>query len=400
MKLESLLAALAFAAAGLLATPAHANDAPSPALAADTRQLDEVISRHMQESGIAGVGAAILVNREVVWMKGYGFADRATAAPFTPDTVMNIGSISKTVTGVALMRAVQEGRLSLDADINTYLPFKVVNPHYPDAPITLRQLATHTSSITDRRTVYRDSYRYGDAAPEPLGVFLESYFVQGGAHYAAENFLAVEPGAHRDYSNIGAGLAGYVVERATGETLAEYSRRLIFDPLGMRNTGWSLAEVDRNKHATLYVGQYGLSVPIPHYEVATYPDGGVRTSVSDLSRLFTALLNDGAVDGVRILDERLAREMLRFHYTPVRKPDNVNLEEKNSGIFWQSKFNVTRMGHGGIDPGIHTEMLSSLSRDIGVILFVNTSLTGEDALAHVRIFEALWKHAEEIKASR
>ena len=86
----------------------------------------------MDEAGIVGLGAAIIVDKKVVWMKGYGFADRARAVPFTPDTVMNIGSISKTFTGVALMHAVQEGKLSLDEDINAYLPFKVVNPHYPN----------------------------------------------------------------------------------------------------------------------------------------------------------------------------------------------------------------------------------------------------------------------------
>jgi CubicO group peptidase (beta-lactamase class C family) len=400
MKLIFLLATLALLVAGTLDSPAQAQKHRLPAGAMDARQLDETVDRYMREAGIAGLGAAILVDRQVVWMKGYGFADEAGRRPFTPDTVMNIGSISKTVTGVALMRAVQEGRLSLDADINTYLPFKVRNPKHPQARITLRQLATHTSGITDRTTVYRASYRYGDAAPEPLGAFLENYFVPGGAHYAAENFLDAKPGTHREYSNIGAGLAGYIVEQATGATLGDYARRRVFEPLGMRNTGWSAAEVDKRRRSTLYVAQYGLTVPIPFYEVATYPDGGVHTSVADLSRLFAALLNDGSHDGVRILDERLAREMLRFHYTEARKPDNVDLREKNSGIFWQSKFNVTRMGHGGIDPGVNTEMLSSLSRDIGVIVFSNTSLSGEDAGAFVHIYSALWQHAEALKTAQ
>jgi CubicO group peptidase (beta-lactamase class C family) len=90
--------------------------------------------------------------------KGYGFADKGRGVPFTPDTVMNIGSISKTFTGVALMRAVQEGKLSLDQDINSYLPFKVINPHYPNAKITLRHWqrtprASRTGSpFTRRRT--------------------------------------------------------------------------------------------------------------------------------------------------------------------------------------------------------------------------------------------------------
>ncbi|HVG73551.1 MAG TPA: serine hydrolase domain-containing protein, partial [Vicinamibacterales bacterium] len=107
--------------------------------------LDSLIAKHMTDANIMGIGAAVIVDRRVAWMKGYGFADYGRTRPFTPDTVMYVASITKSFTGVAMMRAVREGRLSLDADINKYLPFRVVNPHRPDALITLRHLATHTS---------------------------------------------------------------------------------------------------------------------------------------------------------------------------------------------------------------------------------------------------------------
>ncbi len=386
----------------MLAAVACLSPVPAQA-AAQAREadavLDAAIAEQMEAGGLVGVGAAILVDGKVAWSKGYGHADLARGVPFTPGSVMNIGSISKTVTGVALMQAVEDGRLSLDEDINAYLPFKVANPHRPGARITLRHLATHTSGITDRWAVYRDTYYYG-GTPPPLAGFLEGYFVPGGADYNADNFLDVAPGTHREYSNIGAALAGHIVERATGEPLGVYAKRRIFAPLGMQATGWSLADIDRARHAALYISLHGLAVPIPLYEGTTYPDGGVRTSVADLSRLFAALLNDGAYEGARILEENSAREMLRFDYTDAHKPDNVDLAEKNSGIFWQSKFNVTRMGHGGTDPGIGTDMLSSLSRDVGVVLFTNTSATGEEAEAYYRIFEALWQHAEAMKAEK
>ena len=120
----------------------------------------------MQEARIVGLGAAIIVNRKLVWTRGYGFADKERAVPFTKDTIMNIGSISKTITGAALMRAVQDGKLSLDEDVNKYLPFKVANPSFPNEPITLRQLATHTSSITDRGAVYAAAYHFGRDSPQ------------------------------------------------------------------------------------------------------------------------------------------------------------------------------------------------------------------------------------------
>ena len=206
----------------LLGLAAAADKTSEPPGAGNDGEIDRFIEQRMSEAGIAGLGAAIIVHKKVVWMKGYGFADRARAVPFTPDTVMNIGSISKTFTGAALMHAVQEGKLSLDEDINTYLPFKVVNPHYPNGRITLRHLATHTSGITDRWAIYEGTYHYGDA-PEPLGEFLKSYFIPGEAGYSKDNFLNVKPGTHREYSNIAAGLAGYIVELAVGEKLNAYT---------------------------------------------------------------------------------------------------------------------------------------------------------------------------------
>src|SRR5687768_10909159 len=242
-----LFVTLSFTALCSLALPAHAGEPASPSATAVVGEPDARILEHMHDGGIAGVGAAIIVDRKVVWTKGYGFADIAHAVPFTPDTVMNIGSISKTITGVAMMQAVERGELSLDADINAYLPFKLVNPHRPDATITLRQLATHTSGITDRWSVYAQTYHYDDDAIEPLGEFLRSYFVPGGAHYSADNFLDAEPGTQQDYSNIGAALAGYIVERATRQPLNRYTREHVFQPLRMDASGWLLSEIDRSR---------------------------------------------------------------------------------------------------------------------------------------------------------
>jgi CubicO group peptidase (beta-lactamase class C family) len=389
---------IAVVAAILSFGAAHAQ--PATVAAAAGSALDGLVEQRMSEGGMVGLGAAIIVNKKVVWAKGYGFADKERGDPFTPDTVMNIGSISKTFTGVALMRAVQEKKLSLDEDINTYLPFKVVHPFFPDERITLRQLATHTSGITDRWAVYERVYHYGGDSPETLQSFLEGYFTSAGKDYAKENFLNVKPGAHREYSNMGAALAGYIVELAVGEKLNVYTKRHIFAPLKMNNTGWFLSEIDPARHAKLYVAQGGLTIPIQLYGETTYPDGGVRTSVAELSRFFVALLNDGEYEGARILDKKSVDEMLRFHYTEANKPDNVNLKEKNSGVFWQTKFNVTRIGHGGSDPGLKTEMLADLSKEIGVVLFTNTSQCDDAQGAFVAIIGDLWKHAVTLKETK
>lgn len=363
---------------------------------------DRTIEQRMQSARIVGLGAAIIVNKKVVWKRGYGFADKERAIPFTEDTIMNIGSISKTVTGAALMRAVQEGKLSLDANINKYLPFKVANPRFPKDPITLRQLATHTSGITDRGAVYARAYHFGRDSPEPLGGFLHDYFAPGARNYSEDNFMASRPGSHREYSNIGAALAGYIVELAVGEKLNAYTRRIIFAPLGMANTGWFLSEIDLRKHSNLYIAQ-GLAVPIQLYGLTTYPDGGVRTSVENLSRFFVALLNDGVYDGVRILDPSSVAEMTRFEFNAANKPDNVQLSGEhamNSAIFWETKRNLTRFGHNGVDPGVVTMMQSDANKEIGVVLFVNTAVAQEDGDVYGAIFDDLWKLGEGLKVGK
>lgn len=359
--------------------------------------IDDFIENKLHETGIVGIGAAIIIEKKLVWTNGYGYADKGTKIPFTGSTIMNIASISKVFTGACIMKAVEEGKVSLDEDINNYLPFKVINPNFPSEKITLRHLATHTSGITDRHPTYASTYYYEGSTPEPLGEFLKNYFTQNGKYYSKDNFLNAKPGTNRDYCNIGAGLAGYIVELRTGKKLNKYAKEHIFEPLKMHNSGWSLSEIDINKHAKLYEKKGDSIVQIQLYEGTTYPDGGVRTSVVELSNFFISLLNDGEYKEARILKKETAEEMLRFQYTEQNKPENVELNEVNQGIFWATKDNVSRIGHNGSDPGVRTFMLTDLNREFAVIVFFNTSLDEANELKYWDVYDELYKYAKNLK---
>jgi hypothetical protein len=121
---------------------------------------------------------------------------------------------------------------------------------------------------------------------------------------------------------------------------------------------------------------------------------------ADLSTFFIALLNDGEYQGARILDAPMAAEMQRFQFNDANRPENFPATEGNSGLLWRTKFNGQRVGHGGNDPGLQREMLADLSKHVGVILFLNTSLSGLDQCAMATIFNALWKHGESFWATR
>jgi CubicO group peptidase (beta-lactamase class C family) len=361
--------------------------------------IDTFIGNRIEASGMVGLAAALIVDKKVVWSKGYGFADKESGRPFTTNTIINLGSIGKVFTGVCLMKAVEAGKLSLDEDINHYLPFQVRNPAFPDDKITLRHIATHTSGITDRTPVYDSTYFYGGDSPEPLEKFLQDYFLPQGRFYAKDNFLHHKPGTYREYSNIAAALAGYIIERVTGEQLNQYSKQHIFNPLGMKHTGWFLREIDVKNHSSHYDMQNDTLKKMPLYGLTTYPDGGVRSSVNELSRFFIAMLNNGEYNGKRILTRESVAEMTRYQFTPANKPENVNIQKLNSGLFWATKQGATRIGHGGTDPGVKTEMLSDLSKEVAVIIFTNTTLSDKNLFRfYVSVMDELFRRGSELKA--
>lgn len=384
---------LAAALATLSCVSLHARgDGAGPSIAAFEAHWE----RQLRDAKIVGAGAAILLDRRLAWAKGFGHADADRTVAFTTDTVMNVGSIAKTVIGVAMLRAARDGRLSLDEDFNRHLDFRVANPHRPDARITLRHLATHTSGIRDRREVYSRLYHYGGDSPEPLGRFLAGYFTPGAKDHSPENFLDADPGRRREYSNIGAALAAHVVERATGEAFDAYTRRIVFEPLGMTRTGWFLDAMREVRHGALFVAQNGHVVPIPPYGIATYPDGMLRTTVSDLSRLFTAILDDGRLEGRQVFESRDMAEMRRFQFGDANRPENYPESSGNSGLFWRTKRGGALVGHGGSDPGIHTEMLADPAGRVGIVFMANTSLGGAEQRAIGRLVDALWSQGERM----
>lgn len=256
---------------------------------------------------------------------GYGFANVQAQKPVTPDTPFLLASISKLFTGAGVMKAWEQGQLSLDDNINDYLSFSVDNPHLNDEVITLRHLATHTSGIIDNNFTYAATYTVGD--PETsLTQYLKDYLVSQGELYDARtNYSTHVPGESWSYSNVGAALAGELVEASTGTPLDAYTQEHIFIPLGMENTGWHLSDFENQDDIAVpynigiwpwvYFEEVGKWIPynnenslfgrhgFEQFAHPGYPDGGLRASVNDTARFLAAIMNGGELEGVRILDE-------------------------------------------------------------------------------------------------
>jgi CubicO group peptidase (beta-lactamase class C family) len=296
-----------------------------------------------------------------------GWADIEEKRPVTPETVFAWASVSKTITAVTAMTLLDEGKLALDDDVNRFLPFHVAVPSCPSRPITIRQLLTHTSGISEQEDgggVYLGSYVQGDS-PIPLGAFLASYLVPGGTRYDPKvNFVDGCPGTQSRYSNVGAALLAFVAERISATSFDELAARRVFEPLGMRDTSFRLAALDRTHLAMPYEKAGAGFAPLGHVGYPTYPDGLVRSSVPDMARFLRMFIDFGAADGVRILTRSTALEM--------RRPAIPELDEGQALIWhWETVGDRRVLGHNGRDPGVHSRMYFDPADGTGVLVVAN-----------------------------
>ena len=327
-----------------------------------------IIEARMKRANIPGLAAAVTARGKVLWTGAYGLAHVAEARPVTVDTPFMLASVSKTVTAVAIMRAVQDGKLALEDPINTHLPFTVDNPQTEGEVILMRHLVSHTSGIRDNwgQMPYSD----GDSTVS-LGDFVKGYLVDGGAYYdAAANFSATMPGEAFEYGNVATALAGYVVEVVTETPFDDYCDTHIFSVLGMPNTGWHLADFNPENVAMPYTWSNGNYQTNGHYGYADYPDGQLRSSVSDLARFLAAISNQGELDGANVLHADTVTQLL--------SPQAPDVDDTQYVFWYQGKVKArTVIGHGGSDIGVATRMAFSAETGFGVIILMNISWSDE-----------------------
>jgi CubicO group peptidase (beta-lactamase class C family) len=247
---------------------------------------------------LKGPGAVVVVvTRDgPVFARGYGFADVAARKPFSADaTLVRPGSISKLFTGIAVMQLVDSGMLDLDCDVNEYIDFAIPVPD-GGVPVTLRRLLTHRAGFEE----HMKGVLSRDREPGPLGRWLAKSLPR-----------RLFPGGDVDaYSNYGLALAGYVVERVSGEPFADYVQRHIFDPLGMSHSTFRQPLPD--DLAPMMAKGYRSSDkwPLGFFETIATPAGGLSATGTDMGRFIRALMNCGTLDGVRILPQARLDEMM------------------------------------------------------------------------------------------
>jgi len=359
-----------------------------PTTRAQSAGLDGFIRARMAEAHVPGLAACIVKDDAVVWAQGFGLRDIALALPVTPQTPFMLASVSKTVTGTALMQLWDADRYELDDDVEPHLAFPLDHPLYPADPITFRQVLTHTASIGDNWDVMMSVYVRGDS-PIPLGLFLEHYLVPGGRFYdPTKNFVSKPPGTKYSYSNIGFALAGHLVESIEGVPFDLYCRAAIFQPLGMQSTSFRFTDFAPATVAMPYRWAPALQgfVPYGYYGYPDYPDGCLRSSALDLARFLLAHMNRGSWNGVQILSPAAVDEMHTVQFPLVAPTQGL-------AFYHWSLGGMQLVGHAGGDLGVSTEMWMRPAQRTGVIVLTN----GEASFPPIaQLLQRLFREAEAL----
>lgn len=350
----------------------------------DSASLDSLIRCRMAENHIPGVATIALKDGEVLWNQCYGYAILEDSVPVADSTLFYMASISKTVVAVALMQLWEHGALDLDDDVGMLLGFPVRNPYYPDSVISIRMCMTHISSINDNFDILGPLNIVGDS-PIPLGEFLGEYLVPGGIYYDANNYNPWPPAAQNDYSNIGAAICGYIVERLV-DSFPVMCRDSLFNPLSMDETSWFLAELNIDNIAMPYYWDGSAHIPYGHIGKPYYPCGTLRTNSRSIDRYLTAVMKYGVIDDtVRILDSATVALMTTIQY-PALNPEQ--------GLFWYKKYLDGRWiwGHQGWSHGARTRIAFDWSNNTGAVVLTN----GEDINSVTEIMLNLLNYAGQV----
>ncbi|WP_229455917.1 serine hydrolase [Massilia sp. KIM] len=325
------------AAQPLFAAPAQAG---APLAPGARRRLDAELAAVLEDPAMRLASLSVLAIRagqpvyEAAFGRRFIGANGLPDRPATPDTLYRIASVSKMMTTLGLMRLVEDGKLDLDADVSGYLGFPLRNPHFPQQPISLRLLLTHTSSL-------RDDAGYS----WPNATALKDVLVPGAPLYGEGRMWSgkAAPGEYFSYCNLAWGVIGTVMEKVSGERFNALMQRLLFQPLGIE-AGYhpsELAPAALGRLATLYrkrttdteiwdaagpwipqVDDYSQRPPpslagyVPGVNATPYsPTGGLRISAQGLGVVMRMLIAGGVHEGKRLLRRETLERMFARHWT-------------------------------------------------------------------------------------
>ena len=304
-----------------------------------------------------GMSAAASVSNKIVWSQGFGFCDLKKQKPAEAKTVYRYASISKSITATAVMQLVEQGKVSIDAPIQKYVPSF---PKKPEGEITVRHLMTHTSGIRHYRGLEFLNNRQYDSVEEALKIF-------------QDDPLEFKPGEKYQYSSYGYNILAAVVEKASGKSFRDYLKEKIFQPASMTATDLEILAEPIKERTIQYVSFGKNFMPAPTVNLSCkWAGGGLAGTAEDLVH-FCMALNEG-----KILSAKSCEQM----YRAGTLNDGSHTEY---GFGWRLRVDSRGrrwVGHSGGATGGTTHFLHNPESKIAVALLTNAEdVKGLDKLA-------------------
>jgi CubicO group peptidase (beta-lactamase class C family) len=320
--------------------------------------FDGIIPLQLERSDVAGATVLVMRDGQTLLLKGYGYSNLKAKQPVDPtSTIFRLASISKLFTWISAMQLVEQGKLDLDVDVQRYLDFPIKSNNGISAPITLRNLMTHTGGFeeTTRNISLIDNRYY-------LG--LREFLIENQPR------RLFEPGKVPAYSNYGVGLGSYIVQRVSGEPFEQYVAEHIFSPLGMTHSTF-LQPPPKTLEKLPSVGYHSSTLEAPYSFERFSPvgAGGLSSTAADMARFAQALLNDGELDGHRILTQESLQTMWTPQFRASEQLSPIGLgfiQDWRNGLKW--------IGHQGDLGGFHS--LFFVEPHNKLVLFISYNSVG------------------------
>jgi CubicO group peptidase (beta-lactamase class C family) len=354
--LRTGLCVLSVLIAASLAAQTPSPNAPAMTSSDIDAFLAGFVPAEVRRQDVAGAVVVVVKDGKILFQKGYGYADVAKQKPVSPDgTLFRPGSVSKLFTWTAIMQLQEQGKLELDRDVNQYLDF-----HIPDTypkPITLRNIMTHTPGFEE---AIKDLFIHDAKDLQPLDTYLKTHIPQ----------RIFPPGTVPAYSNYATALAGYIVQRISGQPYDEYIEQHILKPLRMEHTTFRQPLPEALKPLMSQGYLLATDAAKPFEVVQAWPAGSSATTGADIARFMLAHLADGQFEGAQILKPETARLMHTRQFGIDPRLNGMAL-----GFYEENRNGHRIIGHGGDTSYFHTDL--RLMPDAGLGFFISQNSAGK-----------------------
>ncbi len=327
------------------------------------KEFKQIIERNKA----VGLAVVAVKDNQVVYNKAFGFKDLENQTPMSCNDLFRIASISKSFTATGIMQLVEQGKLKLEDDISDLVGFEVRNPEFPEIPITVRMLLSHSSSMNDSNGYFT----INNINPDSSATWKTAW----------NNY---EPGTKYEYCNLGYNTLGTIIERVSGERFDKYIVNNILKPLGVYG-GYEVLSLDTTKFAKIYEydSENDTFIHSPaayatrEKEIENYvfghstpifsPTGGMKISPLDLTKIMMMHMNNGTLNGVKIIDSE-SSQMMQSGIIPTEGTDTYGFAIETTTNLIDG---LTMIGHTGSAYGVYTSMFWDADKKFGFVVMTN-----------------------------